>query len=247
MSNLLLPTHRAPCQKTARTARAKSPRSQTWSQVRHLRNGGTANSISAPTIKLDKTRGRCVPTRQFAVARQDGRQFRVRFSPGLQPVSLIGARGWMSCRPDHTRTCRPHADLDCTLTPTELTQLSFSLLRSNKPLGQLTQRARSTSPPSGRVKLEVSGIDRRCSTSWARRWGWISFRHHQFARGHRVKHAAQSSTSRAGSREQNSASTRQGAKSKPVDLHGLQGGSKPGGSNRAHQYFTLTGTQDKCR
>src|SRR6267154_2045248 len=189
----------------------------------NLRNGGTAKLNFGTDIKLDKTPGQVRSnTPSSLLLAKVGANFECGFSPDLQPVSLIGG-AWVDVlqAPDAYRQLAGlHAGLDCTLTPTELTQLSFSLLRNNKPLGQL-----NLSGPldvlnrQGRVKLEVSGIDRQVLNVLGAALG-LDFGSTTISSREDIElsNAAQLINVTGRFNANKLSVTRQGAKSKPVDL-----------------------------
>src|SRR6266404_2173469 len=217
----------------------------------NLRNGGTAKFNFGTDIKLDKTPGQVRSnTPSSLLLAKVGANFECGFSPDLQPVSLIGG-AWVDVlqAPDAYRQLAGlHAGLDCTLTPTELTQLSFSLLRNNKPLGQL-----NLSGPldvfnrQGRVKLEVSGIDRQVLNVLGAALG-LDFGSTTISSREDIElsNAAQLINVTGRFNANKLSVTRQSAKSKPVDLQlDYKVAVNLADQTALISAFDLTGTQDQ--
>jgi hypothetical protein len=217
----------------------------------NFRNGGTAKFNFGTDIKLDKTPGQVRPnTPSSLLLAKVGANFECGFSPDLQPVSLIGG-AWVDVlqAPDaYKELAGLHAGLDCTLTPTQLTQLSFSLLRNNKPLGQLNLSGPlDIANRQGRVKLEVSGIDRQVLNVLGAALG-LDFGSTTISSREDIElsNAAQliNVTGRFSANKLSVA--RQGAKSKPVDLQlDYKLSLNLADQTALISAFTLTGTQDQ--
>ncbi len=131
----------------------------------NLQNGKTAKISVGLDLKLDQTPGQMrARTPSSLLLAKLGGDFELGLSPDLQPGSALGQIALnISTAPDAFKDLAGlRAQLDCNLTPTELTQLTFSLARNDKPMGQV-----SLSGPldiltrEGKVKLAISGIDRQ--------------------------------------------------------------------------------------
>ncbi len=217
----------------------------------NLRNGGTAKFNFGTDIKLDKTPGQVRSnTPSSLLLAKVGANFECGFSPDLQPVSLIGG-AWVDVlqAPDaYKQLAGLHAGLDCTLTPSELTQLSFSLLRNSKPLGQLNLSGPlDIANRQGKVKLDLSGIDRQVlnvlGAALGLDFGSTTISSHEDIE---LSNAAQF-INVAGQFKANKLSIARGdAKSKPVDLQlDYKVAVNLADQTALISAFTLTGTQDQ--
>jgi len=217
----------------------------------NLRNGGTAKFNFGTDIKLDKTPGQVRSnTPSSLLLAKVGANFECGFSPDLQPVSLIGG-AWADVlqAPDaYKQLTGLHAGLDCTLTPTQLTQLSFSLLRSNKPLAQLNLSGPlDIASRQGRVKLDLSGIDRQVLNVLGAALG-LDFGSTTISSREDIElsNAAQFINVTGRFNANKLSVTRQGAKSKPVDLQlDYKVAVNLADQTALISAFNLTGTQDQ--